>query len=331
MKIFKVGIIGLGNMGTNHYRVLNNSTRVEIVGVFDIGLKNDHNFKPDIVCRSIKEIINKNPDYCVIATPTHTHEEISMQLIKNGVNFLVEKPISMNYESANKIHKATETNSIAAVGHVERHNSAVIEAKKLIEADILGNIFQIATRRQGPKAKQVHDIGVVKDLATHDIDATRWILNSEYDYCYSEIGHDLAEHHEDKMVSIGRMTNGVLYNHIVNWTTPFKERKMIITGEKGVFEIDMLETDLVHYENGIKQVNYKELTLFKGASLGNIINFAFEKNEPLYTEHLQFQDLIENGSSNSVSLRDGVINLQVAESFLESARNKKIVKMNYDN
>jgi predicted dehydrogenase len=133
------------------------------------------------------------------------------------------------------------------------------------------------------------------------------------------------------LVSVGRLKNGILYNHIVNWTTPFKERKMIITGEKGVLEIDMLKADLIIYENGIKQVNYKELTLFKGVSLGNIINYAFEKNEPLVTEHLQFQELILSGVSSSVALLEGAINLKVAECFLESARDKKIVKISYDN
>jgi len=331
MKLFKVAIIGLGNMGVNHYRVLNNSANVEIVGIYDTNLKINHGYDSKLICRSIEEIIQRNPDYCVIATPTHTHEDVSMQLIKYGVNFLVEKPISLNFESAKKIYGATNGKLIAAVGHVERHNSAVIEAKKLIEEGVLGKILQIATRRQGPKAQRVSDIGVVKDLATHDIDATRWIMNSEYDYCYAEISHDLGEDHEDKLLSIGRLKNGTLYSHIVNWTTPFKERKMIITGEKGVFEIDMLETDLIYYENGIKQVNYKELTLFKGVSLGNIINYAFEKNEPLVTEHLQFQELILDRVSSSVALFEGAINLQVAECFLESARDKKIVKISYDN
>lgn len=330
MKTFKVGIIGLGVMGSNHFRVVNSLPSSQVVGIFDTETEKSNHFSPALVCKSIGDLIKREPNYCVIATPTSTHENIAMEMIQSKINFLIEKPVSLDYESALRIMKSSFGKSISAVGHVERHNSAVIEARRLLKENFLGKIFQVVTRRQGPKAREVIDIGVAKDLATHDIDVTRWILETEYDYCFTQASFVLDGAHEDMLLTVGKLKNGVTYNHIVNWCTPFKERKMIITGEKGVFEIDMLSAELVFHENGFNQVNYRELSLFKGVSLGNVTNLAFDKNEPLVTEHLNFQKLICGEISDSSSIYNGAINLLVAESFIESSRDTSIIRLKYD-
>ena len=328
MSNLRVAIIGLGMMGTNHARVLSNLEGVELVAVADPQGDTQRvlpNFK---VLRSVGEVIKLGVDYCVISAPTAFHEEIASQLIASGIHFLVEKPIADSYASAVKIRDAAKSAKvIGAVGHIERFNSALQEARKRVLAGELGTIYQVATRRQGPFPSRIFDVGVVKDLATHDIDLTSWITGKKYLQVSANAAFRSGREHEDLISVSGLLEDSIVVSHLVNWLSPLKERKIIITGEKGTFIADTLRADLTFYENGKIEISQSELAHFRGVTQGDVHILAFEKPEPLIVEHQNFREAVLGKPSNIVTLEEGTTTVKIADAIIESYTNKSLVKL----
>ena len=328
MPKLRKAIIGLGMMGTNHARVLSNLEGVELVAVAD-PQGDAQKVLPQIkVLNSVDEVIKLGVDYCVISAPTAFHEEIASQLIANGIHFLVEKPIADTYASAVRIRDAAKAaRVIGAVGHIERFNSALQEARKRVLAGELGTIYQVATRRQGPFPSRISDVGVVKDLATHDIDLTSWITGKKYLQVSANAAFRSGREHEDLISVSGLLEDSIVVSHLVNWLSPLKERKIIITGEKGTFVADTLRADLTFYENGKIEISQSELAHFRGVTQGDVHILAFEKPEPLIVEHQNFRDAVLGKPSNIVSLEEGTTTVKIADAIIESYTNKSLVKL----
>jgi predicted dehydrogenase len=328
MPKLRTAIIGLGMMGANHARVLSNLDGVELVAVAD-PQGDAQKVLPQIkVLNSVDEVIKLGVDYCVISAPTAFHEEIATQLIAHKIHFLVEKPIADTYTSAVKIRDAAKSaNVIGAVGHIERFNSALQEARKRVLAGELGTIYQVATRRQGPFPSRISDVGVVKDLATHDIDLTSWITGKKYLQVSANAAFRSGREHEDLISVSGLLEDSIVVSHLVNWLSPLKERKIIITGEKGTFVADTLRADLTFYENGKIEISQSELAHFRGVTQGDVHILAFEKPEPLVVEHQNFRDAALGKPSNIVSLEEGTTTVKIADAIIESYTNKSLVKL----
>jgi predicted dehydrogenase len=328
MPKLRTAIIGLGMMGANHARVLSNLDGVELVAVAD-PQGDAQKVLPQIkVLNSVDEVIKLGVDYCVISAPTAFHEEIATQLIAHKIHFLVEKPIADTYTSAVKIRDAAKSaNVIGAVGHIERFNSALQEARKRVLAGELGTIYQVATRRQGPFPSRISDVGVVKDLSTHDIDLTSWITGKKYLQVSANAAFRSGRKHEDLISVSGLLEDSIVVSHLVNWLSPLKERKIIITGEKGTFVADTLRADLTFYENGRIEISQSELAHFRGVTQGDVHILAFEKPEPLVVEHQNFRDAVLGKPSNIVSLEEGTTTVKIADAIIESYTNKSLVKL----
>ena len=314
----RAAVVGFGSIGKNHARILSTLEGVQLVGVVDTNPKlfTDSSIK---FFNSISELIEQEIDYCVVSVPTIEHESVSLELIEAGIHVLIEKPISHDLESAERIRSAARRKKVlVAVGHVERFNSALQEAKGRIEAGQLGTIYQISTRRLGPFPQRISDVGVIRDLATHDIDLTSWLTNKRYltlnAFAAFRSGRDL----EDLVAITGLLETGVVVNHIVNWLSPFKERSVVVTGELGAFHVDTLSSELTLYENGKYAVPENELVQFHGVSQGDIHNYEFAKPEPLLVEHQSFRDTIIGKPSTIVTLDEGIETLRVALTATES-------------
>jgi len=322
--IYKVAQVGVGSMGKNHMRVISNLPNTALSGYFDPatvdGLSQTHRFS------TLQELINERPDYCVIAAPTTAHHELAIQMISNGINVLIEKPLAHNTESAAAIFEASKKANVkCGIGHIERFNSAVMEAKKRIQNGELGEIYQISTSRQGPFPSRITDVGVVRDLATHDIDLTIWLSGSKYQSIDSQSVHRSGRVHEDMVSVVGRLTNGVIVSHNVNWLSPRKVREVIIIGEKGLFHIDLLSADLFFYANGLHRNLYNEIAHFNGVSQGDVVKFSFDRIEPLQTEHIHFISYLEGHATDTVTLSEGVEILRIADAIIESSETQKSV------
>ena len=103
--------------------------------------------------------------------PTDEHLPTVRELAARGVHVLVEKPLAATAQDARAIVELCARAGVhGAVGHVERFNPALLELRERVQDGQLGDVFLIATERVGPFPDRVRDVGVVKDLATHDLD-----------------------------------------------------------------------------------------------------------------------------------------------------------------
>jgi len=315
----RAALIGYGAMGKNHARILNSLDNVDLVAVLDPGISPSISNLPFV--SSLGDLIHLKPDYCVIATPTITHEEIAIELVENDINIFIEKPIAISSDTAMRIIAAVERKGlIGGVGHIERFNAALVEAKRRIKLGQLGDVYQISTRRLGPFPARITDVGVTIDLATHDIDLTKWISDSTYQSICAHSTIRSGRNNEDLISVVGKLRNGIITSHNVNWLSPLKERKTIITGEKGTFVADTLRSDLTFYENGSIVNTQREIAHFKGVTQGETTIFAFERPEALLVEHLEFIDALNGLESNIVTLGEALETIQVAEAITMSAK-----------
>ena len=315
-------------MGANHARVLSNLEGVDLVAVADPQGDVRGLTPSQEILKSVDEVIARKVDYCVVAAPTAFHEEIALKLIDSGIHVLIEKPIAHTFESATRISVAAKDKGVVgAVGHIERFNSALQQARIRILNGDLGEIYQISTRRLGPFPSRIADVGVVMDLATHDIDLTGWLANSEYQKVSAQSATRSGRLHEDLVAVVAQLNNGVVVNHLVNWLSPLKERKTIITGEKGTYVVDTLTSDLTFYANGTVNVSQQQIAHFKGVTQGDIQIYAFSKPEPLMLEHQNFRDAVLGLDSEIVTLENGTKTVEVAEAIIESTKNQLEVKL----
>jgi len=330
MTILRVGLIGLGMMGKNHLRILASLDDVELVGVADplatVGVTSGIGRHETFT--EYRDLLDRGLDYCVIAAPTGFHKEISVEALNRGVNCLIEKPVAVNHEEALKIQFAAEkAKKLVAIGHIERYNSAIRQLKKRLLDGDLGAIYQISLRRQGPFPSRIADVGVVKDLATHDIDLAMWLSESQFATVNAQTTHRSGRDHEDLVSINGKLQNQVVVNLLVNWLSPLKERSVVVTGEKGAFVVDTLNSDLTFYENGNHQVSQDFYLHFKGVKQGNVTTFAFDKPEPLRVEHENFRDRLLGKESEIATLAEGIETVRVADAVIESSKLGQSIKL----
>ena len=328
MANLRAGLVGLGIMGQNHARVLSSLSGVELVAVADPQGDSRKVLPEQKILSSIEEVIAKGVDYCVVAAPTAFHEEISLKLIDAGIHILIEKPIAHSLESAIRIESAAKSKGIVgAVGHIERFNAALQQARTRIQEGELGEIYQISTRRLGPFPSRIADVGVIMDLATHDIDLTTWISDAAYKSVSAQSAIRSGREYEDLVAIVAQLSSGIVANHLVNWLSPLKERKTIITGEKGTYVVDTLTSDLTFYANGTVSVSQDRIAHFKGVSQGDIHIFAFDKPEPLRREHENFRDAVLGKEASIVTLTEGAKTVSVAEGAIKSIKNQETVNL----
>ena len=191
----------------------------------------------------------------------------------------------------------------------------------------LGEIEQIATRRQSPFPARISDVGVVKDLATHDVDLVAWVAGAPYESIYARTSARSGRVHEDMMVASGVLAGGVLVNHLVNWLTPYKDRTTIVTGERGALVADTAMGDLTFYENGHAPLQWDAIAAFRGVSEGQVVRYALTKREPLALEHERFRDAILGVGSEHVTMDEALDNLRVVEAILASAASGRSVDL----
>ena len=325
----RAGLIGLGMMGRHHARVLGSLDGVELVGVADPAgdVHGVAGGRP--VVGSVEELIALGIDYCMVAVPTAYHEAAGLALAEAGVHAMIEKPLAPDVESATHLADTFEKRGlVGAVGHIERYNPALQSLRTRLENGDLGAVYQVATRRQGPFPARIADVGVVKDLATHDIDLTAWVTQQPFTSVMARTAHKSGREFEDLVSITGQLADGTVTSHLVNWLSPMKERLTVVTGEKGTFVADTLTADLTFYANGTIDTQWDAIAKFRGVSEGDVIRYAIAKPEPLRTEHEAFRDAVlglEGASARIVTMRQGLATVAVAEAAIRSAREGVVV------
>ena len=314
MKEIRVGVIGIGSMGRHHVRNVRETPGETLVAVADpagdkFGVAGELEVLPDVTA-----LIGAGIEAAVVAVPTAFHLEVALQLAAAGIPALIEKPLARTVVEGEQIVSVfQQANLVGAAGYVERCNPALIELQKRVAAGELGEVFQIATRRQGPFPARISDVGVIKDLATHDVDLTAWIAGARYQSVSARTARKSGREHEDLLVA-----TGVLVNHIVNWFSPFKERLTTVTGEKGALVADTMNSTLTFYENGTKAVEWDQVANVRGVSVGEVTQYALDQREPLRVEHENFVAALNGDASRIVPLTDALQTLRVLEAMVQS-------------
>ncbi|MBT9146912.1 MAG: scyllo-inositol 2-dehydrogenase (NAD(+)) [Syntrophomonadaceae bacterium] len=306
--MLKVGVIGLGAMGRHHVRVYSELPDVELVGIADVdyglaqSLAEKYRVKP---FADYRELLKQHLDAVSIAVPTPVHSEVALSAARTGINMLVEKPIAHTLKDAEEIIKATEENEVKLmVGYIERFNPVVPIIRKEIEGNA---VSLIEITRIGPFPPRVKDVGVVIDLATHDIDLIRYLTGSEFKKIYSLTSRNVALH-EDAAILLFEMESGVLARVTVNWLTPFKVREITVATKKKFLKALLIDQKVTEYSK------YKE----NDSYLVKEVNVPF--SEPLKLELQAFVESIRNNTSPPISGEDGLRALQVAILCLEQGR-----------
>lgn len=325
-KNLRAGLVGIGMMGRHHARVLSSLSGVDFVGVSDPSGDVNHFAQGRPVFGSVDELIALGIDYAIVAVPTIHHLEVGTELAAAGIHTMVEKPISQNTVTSKALAEAfSNAGLVGAVGHIERYNPALQEARRRLEQ--LGSLYQIVTRRQGSFPTRIADVGVILDLATHDIDSTSWLTSQQYISVSARTAFRTGHKHEDLVAIIGTLQDDTITNHLVNWLSPLKERVTIITGENGAFVADTLNADLTFYANGTVTSDWEGITQFRGVTEGDVIRYAISKQEPLRIEHENFRDAVLGKSADIVTMEQGLATIHIAEAVIESARVNQTIRI----
>ena len=197
----RVGVIGGGAMGQHHIRNYSEMKDVELVGICDternkaISLAKYYKTEPFF---NPQELLKQELDAVSVVVPTTLHYSVAMDIIDSGTDLLVEKPIADTLENADKmIHAAHDSKVKFMVGHIERFNPAVSKLKEIVDSGKLGNIVSISTKRVGPFNPRIRDVGIIMDLAVHDIDVISYLYGKKIKEVYAIAGkniHSFEDH-----------------------------------------------------------------------------------------------------------------------------------------
>ena len=328
--MLRAAVIGVGAMGGNHARVYNELEGVELAAVADADIQRGESvgrrFKVPVYGDYREMLERENLDLVSVAVPTSLHHPVTLEAIARGIHVLVEKPIASTVEQAQEmIERARQRNLHLAVGHIERFNPAVIELKRRLAQGELGRVFLIHARRMGPFPERIQDMGVVIDLAAHDIDIMFYLLDSPVERVYAETMRQVHTALEDLLAGLVRFQNGALGVLDTNRLTPTKVRELAVTGERGMFLVNYLTQDLYFYENTYAAGNWDNLGILKGVGEGNMVRLAIARKEPLRAELEDFVRAVRDGRRPAVSGEDGLRVLELALQLVRSGEEHAVL------
>lgn len=321
----RVAVIGAGSMGTNHARIYSELDAVDLVGVADPDqaaagrvARRYHTAAFDDFRRLLEET---EPDLVSVTVPTRSHETVALEVIETGTHLIVEKPLAPSVAAAQRVIRAAADRGVKlSVGHIERFNPAVVEIRQRLRQQELGRVFQIHARRLSPFPGRITDVGVILDLATHDIDIMRDLVDGDVERVFAETERKAHATHEDLVTAVLRFTNGVVGVLDVNWLTPSKVRQLSVLAEGGMYLADYLTQDLYWYKNTTTSGTWDSLTIFRGPQEGDMVKIHIDKREPLRAELESFVTAVAMDKEPVVSGQDGLAAIAVSELILESGR-----------
>jgi len=329
----RVAVIGVGSMGFNHLRVYCELEDVQLAGVSDVNperLKAVTDRFTVPVYSDYRELFeNEKPEAVSITVPTSDHEEVATFALKAGAHVLVEKPIAATVDEGKRIIAiAKEMKRRLMIGHIIRFNPAIQSLKKRLDDGDLGRIFQIFCRRSGPFPGRIRDVGVVIDLAPHDVDIMRFLTGLNPIRVYAETERHINTNHEDLLFGLLRFPGGLTGALELNWLTPKKIRETLVLGEKGLFYVDDLLQDLFFYENAQASGDlWSPLNTLRGVSEGQMRRFELQKQEPLKAELNAFLNAVENGTPVPVTGEDGLEALRLSLALVESGQTHQVIEV----
>jgi predicted dehydrogenase len=301
----RIGVVGVGVMGRNHARVLSELPGVTLVGVADPdggqarAAAQATGSKP---FETVEALLAEGLDAAIIAAPTQLHHDIAQACLAANVHVLVEKPIASTPAEGQALVSAARSRGLTLmVGHVERFNPAVQAVKQALKGE---DILSVGITRVGPFPPRMSNVGVVIDLAVHDIDLICWFTDSTIAEVQPLLASAVAEREDIALLQF-RTASGVLASINTNWLTPFKARTVQVATRNKYVTGDLIT----------RQVT--ECFGFQPDGSYSMRHLSVAYAEPLRSELMAFTQAIRTGTDPAVTGEAGVASLDVAIQCLE--------------
>ncbi len=313
MKRVNAGVIGTGFWGENQVRVLRQSRACNLLGICDINEKRARQVgaKYDVPWFTDVDKFLKIPrlQAVTVCTPTHTHLEVALRALEEGKDALVEKPMTGEEASAERLVKTAGRAGLKLlVGFIERFNPGVGLVRKMLEKKVVGEVIIATGRRVARWPVRIGDVGVIKDTAIHDIDIMRYLLREEVSAVYAQTG-SLKHSFEDYAEIVLRFNGGTTGFIDANWLTPRKVRTLIITGSEATINLDYI-TQEITVEDSEKLTKPHP-----------------KWDEPLRLELEHFLQVVRSDADPHPSGEDALEAIRICDGALSSGKSRRVVQV----
>lgn len=310
----KVGIIGAGNMGKNHIRLVRElNNEFEFVGVHDpdenrintLGLSDYYFITEDALIDAVDAII--------VAAPSSLHKRIALKVAAANKHLLVEKPIALSATDAQEIVDAfSDTEKVLQVGHVERFNPVVLELEKII---INEDVVAVHIERCSSIDRRISDTDVVYDLMIHDVDIliNGLMSGAKITSVISQGAKVYSQNYMDFVESLFKFDNGVVASIVSSRTTESKIRRIQLHCRNSYIDADLLNRTLTISRKTTYNLDVGYNPVYRQE---NIVEKVFVSNEePLRAELKHFHNCIEKCKPAKTSGRSAVKSVQVLDAI----------------
>lgn len=307
----RVGVIGVGNMGQHHTRVLGLLKDVELYGVADINVTRGLDIASKYRVRFFEayQDLLACVDAVCIAVPTRLHYSVGLACLKAGVHILIEKPIAANIEEAESlVNAAADNNCILQVGHIERFNPAFQELSNVLKTE---DLLALEAHRMSPYSQRANDVSVVLDLMIHDIDLLLELTASSVVKLTASGTKAEDSGYLDYVTATLGFANGAIATLTASKVTHRKVRTIAAHCKKALIEADFLNNEiLIHrqttadYTTNYGQVLYRQDGLIEKVYTSKI--------EPLHAELEHFVSCVRGGNKPSVGGEQALKALRLA-------------------
>jgi len=314
MKKLGVAVVGTGFWGKNHARVFKELNETELLAVCDINSERAKTVATQLDAKPYtnigKMLKRKDIEAVSICTWSTSLANQALKTLKAGKHVLVEKPMASNVKQAKKLLEIAEKKELhITVGFLMRFIPAIKHIKKAIEDKTIGDLVCATAKRVSEWPERIGDVGVVKDLAIHDIDMMRYLFNEDPTAVYAKTGRMKHRKFEDYAHIMLSFKSGRSAFIEANWLTPYKTRTLVVTGSKSIVTLDYITQEL--------KIEDAEQTLQP----------RYQWQEPLKLELRHFANCILKREKPLITGIDGLKALQIAEAALKSSAKGKMVKL----
>ena len=319
----RIGVIGVGNMGQHHTRVLSFLKDVELVGVSDVNVERGIDLASKYRVRFFEDYrdLLTHVDAVCIAVPTLLHHSVGMTCLQAGVHVLIEKPIAASISEAESlVNAAAESNCILQVGHIERFNPAFQELSKVLKRE---ELLALEAHRMSPYSDRANDVSVVLDLMIHDIDLLLELVASPVVRLTASGSRASGSGYLDYVTATLNFANGIVATLTSSKVTHRKMRSIVAHCKNSLTEADFLNNEILihrkttaHYVTDYGQVLYRQDGLIEKVYTSNI--------EPLHAELEHFVNCVRGGNMPSVGGEQALKALRLASLIEQMALDGRV-------
>ena len=314
----RIGVIGVGNMGQHHTRVLSLLKDVELVGVSDVNVERGLDTASKYRVRFFEDYQALLPhvDAVCVAVPTRLHHQVGMDCLQAGVHILVEKPIAASIaEAESLVNAAAESNCILQVGHIERFNPAFQELSKVLKTE---ELLAIEADRMSPYSDRANDVSVVLDLMIHDIDLLLELANATVVKLTASGSRASDSGYLDYVTATLGFDNGMVATLTASKVTHRKIRRITAHCKNSLTEADFLNNEiLIHRQTTANCMTDYGQVLYRQD--GSIEKVYTSNIEPLHAELEHFVNCVRGGNQPSVGGEQALKALRLASSIEQMA------------